>query len=47
MTTFNWTISTLEYDVQPAAMEGCVVTAHWRCSATDQRAANESNGVIG
>ena len=35
MTTFNWTISTLEYDVQPAAMEGCVVTAHWRCSATD------------
>ena len=33
MTTFNWVISTLEYDIQPADMDGAVVIAHWRCNA--------------
>jgi len=31
MTTFNWTIATLEYNLQPS--EGAVVVAHWRCNA--------------
>ena len=34
MTTFDWVISTLEYDVQPSDMDGAVVIAHWRCTAT-------------
>ena len=33
MTTFNWTISTLEYDLQPSDMDGAVIVAHWRCNA--------------
>ncbi len=33
MTTFNWTIATLEYDLQPAEMDGAVIVAHWRCNA--------------
>jgi len=33
MATFNWVISTLEYDLQPAEMDGAVIVAHWRCNA--------------
>jgi len=33
MTTFNWTIATLEYDLQPSEMDGAVIVAHWRCNA--------------
>ncbi|MDB9726446.1 hypothetical protein OAA81_02085 [Flavobacteriaceae bacterium] len=33
MATFNWVISTLEYDIQPVDMDGAVVIAHWRCNA--------------
>ena len=32
MTTFNWTISTLDYDLTES---NSVITAHWRCTATD------------
>ena len=32
MTTFNWTISTLEYDLTE---NNSVITAHWSCTATD------------
>jgi len=32
MTTFNWTISTLEYDLTE---NNSVITAHWRCTAID------------
>ena len=32
MTEFNWTISTLEYDLTE---NNSVITAHWRCTATD------------
>jgi len=33
MATFNWVISTLERDLQPADMDGAIVIAHWRCNA--------------
>jgi hypothetical protein len=33
MTTFNWTIATLEYDLQPSDMDGAVIVAHWRVNA--------------
>ena len=33
MATFNWVISTLERDLQPADMDGAVIVAHWRCNA--------------
>ena len=33
MATFNWVISTLEYDIQPVDMDGAVIIAHWRCNA--------------
>ena len=33
MTTFNWTISTLERDLLPGDMAGAVVTSHWRVTA--------------
>ena len=33
MTT--WTIATLERDLQPADMDGAVVVAHWRASASE------------
>ena len=33
MTT--WTIATLERDLQPADMDGAVVVAHWRVSASE------------
>ena len=32
--TFNWVISTLERDLQPADMDGAVIVAHWRCNAS-------------
>ena len=32
MTTFNWTIAELEYDL---TTDNSVITAHWRCTATD------------
>jgi hypothetical protein len=31
MTTYNWTISTTNYDVAT----GFITTAHWQCNATD------------
>jgi hypothetical protein len=31
MTTYNWTISTTNYDVAT----GFITTAHWQCTATD------------
>jgi|SRR6056300_30204 hypothetical protein len=33
MATFNWTISTLERDLQPADMDGAIIVSHWRCTA--------------
>lgn len=35
MTTFNWTIQTLEYDLQPSDMDGAVIVAHWRVNAEE------------
>jgi hypothetical protein len=35
MTTFNWTIATLEYDLQPSEMDGAVIVAHWRVNAEE------------
>ena len=35
MTTFNWTIATLEYDLQPSDMDGAVIVAHWRVNAEE------------
>jgi len=35
MTTFSWKISTLEYDLTE---NNSVITAHWRCTATDESA---------
>lgn len=32
MTTFNWTIAQLDYDLTAG---DSVITAHWRCTATD------------
>ena len=32
--TFNWVISTTEYDLQSADMDGAIIVAHWRCNAT-------------
>ena len=32
MTEFNWTIAELEYDL---TTDKSVITAHWRCTATD------------
>jgi hypothetical protein len=40
LATFNWVISTLERDLQPADMDGAVIVAHWRCNA-----AQESEGT--
>ena len=31
----TWTIATLERDLQPADMDGAVVVAHWRASASE------------
>ena len=33
MATFNWVISTLEQDLQPADMDGAIIVSHWRCTA--------------
>ena len=35
MTTFNWTIAILEYDLQPSDMDGAVIVAHWRVNAEE------------
>jgi len=34
--TFNWTISTLERDLQPADMDGAIIVSHWRCAASQE-----------
>ena len=34
--TFNWTISTLERDIQPADMDGAIIVSHWRCTASQE-----------
>ena len=36
MATFNWTISTLERDLQPADMDGAIIVSHWRCTASQK-----------
>jgi hypothetical protein len=36
MATFNWTISTLERDIQPADMDGAIIVSHWRCTASQE-----------
>ena len=36
MATFAWTVSTLDYTLHPTASDGAVVTAHWRCSASEE-----------
>jgi hypothetical protein len=36
MATFNWVISTTEYDLQPADMDGAIIVAHWRCNAEQE-----------
>ena len=36
MATFNWTISTLERDLQPADMDGAIIVSHWRCTASQE-----------
>ena len=36
MATFNWVISTLERDLQPADMDGAIIVAHWRCNAEQE-----------
>jgi hypothetical protein len=33
--TFNWVISTTEYDLQPADMDGAIIVAHWRGTGDD------------
>ena len=33
MATFTWQVSTTEYDLQPADMDGAIIVAHWRCNA--------------
>jgi len=35
MTTFNWNVATLEYDLQPSDMDGAVIVAHWRVNAEE------------
>ena len=41
MATFNWVISTLERDLQPADMDGAVIVAHWRCNAEQTEGAGD------
>jgi hypothetical protein len=43
MTTFNWTIPTLERHTA----DGFVYTAHWRCTATDGDFSASSYGTAG
>ena len=41
MATFNWVISTTEYDLQPADMDGAIIVAHWRCNAEQTEGAGD------
>jgi hypothetical protein len=43
MTTFTWTIPTLERELS----DGFVYTAHWRCTATDGEFSASSYGTAG
>ena len=43
MTTFNWTISTLERELS----DGGVIVAHWRCTASDGDYSASSYGTAG
>ena len=43
MTTFNWTISTLERELS----DGGVIVAHWRCTASDGDFSASSYGTCG
>ena len=47
MATFEWVISTLEYDIQPSDMDGAVVIAHWRCNATQTEGAGDTAVTYG
>ena len=47
MATFNWVISTLERDLQPAEMNGAVIVAHWRCTASENDYRATSYGTCG
>tara|TARA_S200002703_G_scaffold149680_1_gene147460 strand:- start:804 stop:1103 length:300 start_codon:yes stop_codon:yes gene_type:complete len=43
MTTFNWTIATLERELS----DGGVIVAHWRCTASDGDFSASSYGTAG
>jgi hypothetical protein len=43
MTTFNWTIPTLERELA----DGGVIVAHWRCTASDGDYSASSYGTAG
>ena len=43
MTTFNWTIATLERELS----DGGVIVAHWRCTASDGDFSASSYGTCG
>ena len=43
MTTFNWTIATLERELA----DGGVIVAHWRCTASDGDYSASSYGTCG
>ena len=43
MTTFTWTISTLERELA----DGGVIVAHWRCTASDGDYSASSYGTAG
>ena len=43
MTTFNWTIPTLERELS----DGGVIVAHWRCTASDGDYSASSYGTAG
>jgi len=45
--TFNWVISTTEYDLQPADMDGAIIVAHWRCNASQDDYSATSYGTCG
>ena len=47
MATFNWVISTTEYDLQPADMDGAIIVAHWRCNASQDEYSATSYGTAG
>jgi hypothetical protein len=45
MATFNWVISTTEYDLQPADMDGAIIVAHWRCNAEQENEGTTYNAT--